>query len=62
MGFKAFVLSSGTPKIYAGNLQTIILMKKARLWAFFVDFYTVSGDNMISKQAFRVIFNISKEL
>jgi len=36
-------------------------MKKVSLGAFFVDFYIVSGDNMLSKQAFRVIFNISKE-
>jgi len=49
-------------KINAGNRQIIILMKKAHSWAFFVDFYTVSGDNSVSKQAFRVIFNISKEL
>jgi hypothetical protein len=36
-------------------------MKKASMWAFFVDFDAVSGDNMVSKQAFRVIFYISKE-
>jgi hypothetical protein len=31
------------------------------MWAFFVDFDTVSGDNMLTEQAFRVIFNIAKE-
>jgi hypothetical protein len=36
-------------------------LKKASPQAFFVDFDSVSGDNMLLKQADRVIFNISKE-
>ena len=55
------LISYITPKTHADNLQTIILLKKASMLAFFVDFDAVSGDNMLSKQAFRVIFNISKE-
>jgi hypothetical protein len=51
--------------LYAENHScdglTTFLMKKASIQAFFVDFYIVSGDNRVSKQAFRVIFNISKE-
>ena len=54
-------VSYATPKIHPDNAQTIILLKKASMWAFFVDFDIVSGDNMLSEQAFRVIFNISKE-
>lgn len=39
-------VSYATPKIDADNVQTIILLKKASLWAFFVDFDIVSGDNI----------------